>query len=63
MNQKATQKQFTIVPTKLYLKKGKAKVEIALAKGKKQYDKRETEKEREDKRMMDRAAKGMRGDF
>ena len=35
---------FTLIPTKLYFKKGKAKVEIAVAKGKKQYDKRETKK-------------------
>ena len=34
----------TIVPTKMYFKKGKAKVEIAVAKGKKQYDKRQTKK-------------------
>ena len=38
---------FTIVPTKMYFKKGKAKVEIALAKGKKQYDKRATQKNRD----------------
>ncbi len=38
---------FTIVPTKMYFKKGKAKVEIAVAKGKKQYDKRATKKNRE----------------
>lgn len=48
---------YTIVPTKLYLKNGKAKIEIALAKGKKIYDKRETIKERDDKRYMDRALK------
>ena len=35
---------FTLIPTKLYFKKGKAKVEIAVAKGKKQYDKRQTKK-------------------
>ena len=35
---------FTLIPTKLYFRKGKAKVEIAVAKGKKQYDKRETKK-------------------
>ena len=35
----------TIVPTKMYFKKGKAKIEIAVAKGKKQYDKRATKKE------------------
>ena len=38
---------FTIVPTKMYFKKGKVKVEIAVAKGKKQYDKRETKKDRD----------------
>lgn len=48
---------FTIVPTKLYLKNGKAKIEIALAKGKKLYDKREAIKERDDKRFMDKAMK------
>ena len=35
---------FTLIPTKLYFKKGKAKVEIAVAKGKKQYDKRKVKK-------------------
>ena len=34
----------TIVPTKMYFKKGKAKIEIAVAKGKKQYDKRHSKK-------------------
>ena len=38
---------FTLIPTKLYFKKGKAKVEIAVAKGKKQYDKRNTKKTRD----------------
>ena len=38
---------FTIVPTKMYFKNGKAKIEIALAKGKKQYDKRTTKKNRD----------------
>ena len=38
---------FTLVPTKLYFKKGKAKVEIAVAKGKKQYDKRHVKKKRD----------------
>lgn len=38
---------FTIVPTKIYFKKGRAKLEIALAKGKKLYDKRETIKNRD----------------
>ena len=38
---------FTLVPTKMYFKKGKAKIEIAVAKGKKLYDKRETKKNRD----------------
>ena len=41
----------TIVPTKMYFKKGKAKIELAVAKGKKQYDKRITKKNREFKRL------------
>ena len=38
---------FTLIPTKLYFKRGKAKIEIAVAKGKKQYDKRQTKKKRD----------------
>ena len=38
---------FTIVPTKMYFKKGKAKIELAIAKGKKQFDKRATKKNRD----------------
>ena len=38
---------FTLVPTKMYFKKGKAKIEIAVAKGKKQFDKRATKKNRD----------------
>jgi SsrA-binding protein len=49
---------FTIVPTKLYInEKGLAKMEIAVAKGKKAYDKRDSLKEKDDKRSMDRAMK------
>jgi SsrA-binding protein len=48
---------YTLVPLKLYLKNGLAKVEIALAKGKKQYDKRETIKQKDAKREIDRAIK------
>jgi SsrA-binding protein len=49
------QKGFTTVATKLYLKKGRAKVEIALARGKKQYDKRETVAKRDAQRDVERA--------
>lgn len=49
---------FTIVPIRLFLnEKGLAKVVIAIAKGKKEYDKRHSLKEKEDKREMDRAFK------
>ena len=52
LGQKVKEKGFTLVATKIYLKKGRAKLEIALAKGKKLYDKRETEKERDLKREL-----------
>lgn len=58
MEQKAKEKAMTIVPTKVYLKDGKCKIEIALAKGKKLYDKRATMKLKDDKRAMDKAKKG-----
>ena len=49
---------FTIVPTKMYINdKGLAKVVIAIAKGKKEYDKRQSLKEKDDKREMKRAFK------
>ena len=46
---------FTLVPLSLYFKDGRAKVEIALAKGKKDYDKRHSLKEQQDKREAARA--------
>lgn len=53
MQLKIKQEGFTLIPTKLYFnEKGKVKVEIALAKGKKLYDKRETIKQREQKREL-----------
>ncbi len=48
---------YTIIPTKVYLSKGRCKVEIALGKGKKLYDKRETIKEREDQIKISKATK------
>ena len=49
---------FTIVPTLLFIaENGRAKLDIALARGKKEYDKRQTLKEKEDRREMDRAIK------
>ena len=44
---KVQEKGLTLVPTKMYLKAGRVKVEIGVAKGKKLYDKRETEKKRD----------------
>jgi SsrA-binding protein len=57
--EKATKETgFTIVPARMFInEKGLAKVVIALAKGKKQYDKRESLKEKDDKRDMDRIRK------
>jgi SsrA-binding protein len=57
--QEATkQPGFTIVPTLVFINdKGLAKVDIALARGKKEYDKRQTLKEKEDRREMERAMK------
>jgi SsrA-binding protein len=49
------QKGYTIVPTKVYLASGRAKVEIALAKGKRQYDKRQQIAKREAERDLQRA--------
>ena len=49
---------FTIVPTLMFIdQNGRAKVDIALCRGKKQYDKRQTLKAKEDRREMDRAIK------
>jgi SsrA-binding protein len=49
------EKGLTLVPTKMYLKNGRLKIELAVARGKKLYDKRETEKRRE----ADREARAM----
>lgn len=57
LQRRVQEKGFTVVPTRLYLKDGRAKVEIALARGKKQYDKRQVIAERDSKRQMDRALK------
>ena len=44
---KVNKEGFTLIPTKLYFKKGRAKIELAVAKGKKQYDKRQSKKNRD----------------
>jgi SsrA-binding protein len=52
---KTREKGLTLVPTRLYFRDGRVKIEIALAKGKDVGDKRQTIKEREMKREMERA--------
>jgi len=51
------EKGYTLIPTKAYIERGRAKVEVALAKGKKQYDKRETIQKRDAERAIRRAIK------
>ncbi len=58
--EKVQQKGYTIIPLKMYLAKGRAKVEIALAKGKHHYDKRQAIAERDSQREIARAL-GRRG--
>ncbi|MEF3113351.1 SsrA-binding protein SmpB [Streptomyces chrestomyceticus] len=55
LESKSQETSHTIVPLSLYFKNGRAKVEIALAKGKKEYDKRQTLREQQDRREADRA--------
>ncbi|MCL7381474.1 SsrA-binding protein SmpB [Streptomyces sp. NPDC088147] len=55
LESKSQETGHTIVPLALYFKDGRAKVEIALAKGKKEYDKRQTLREKQDRRETDRA--------
>jgi len=51
----ASREGMTLIPLDLYLKKGLVKVTVAIAKGKKLYDKRDSEAQRDAKRQMDRA--------
>ena len=58
LDEATKQPGYTIVPTLVFIDEhGRAKVDIALCRGKKQYDKRQTMKEKEDRREMDRAIK------
>ena len=57
---KISERGFTLVPLALYFKSGRVKVELAVARGKKTHDKRETIKQREDKRAVDRALSNAR---
>jgi len=56
----ATEKGYTLVPTSLYFKDGRAKVEIAVGRGKQMHDKREALKKSEAKREMSRAVRRRR---
>lgn len=60
LDAKSQETGHTIVPLALYFKDGRAKVEIALAKGKKEYDKRQTLREKQDRREADRAVAAAR---
>ena len=57
LKEKITQKGATIVPLKLYWLRGKVKIEIGVAKGKKAYDKRQTMKQKDWQRDKERALK------
>jgi SsrA-binding protein len=54
------EKGVTLVPTRVYFKDGRAKVEVAIARGKRAYDKRQALAERDAKRETERALKGIR---
>ena len=57
---KTKESGYTLVPLSLYFKDGRAKVEIALARGKREYDKRQTLMEKQAKREADRAVSAAR---
>ena len=59
---KVEQRGYTLIPIKLYFVDGKVKVDLALAKGKKLFDKRETLKKKTMEREMERGRKGFDGD-
>ena len=54
---KVNQESLTLIPTLVYLEKGLCKIEIAIAKGKKNYDKRQVLKEKDANRRMEKAMK------
>ncbi|AYL36363.1 SsrA-binding protein SmpB [Streptomyces fungicidicus] len=60
LESKSQETGHTIVPLALYFKDGRAKVEIALAKGKKEYDKRQTLREKQDRRETEKAISAVR---
>ncbi|MBT8164926.1 MAG: SsrA-binding protein SmpB [Acidimicrobiia bacterium] len=60
IGEKLREQSLTLVPTKVYFSNGRAKVELALGKGKRTIDKRETKKRRQQEREMDRAMRHRR---
>ena len=60
IGQKAAREGCALVPLSVYFKDGRAKVELGVCRGKKQYDKRQTLRERDAKRAIDRAIKEQR---
>jgi SsrA-binding protein len=60
LHQKSQEGGYSVVPLALYFKDGRVKVEIALAKGKKEYDKRQTLREKQDRRESDRVMSAAR---
>ena len=59
INRRSKEKGLTIVPTKIYFNHGKVKVEIALARGKREYEKRHSIAEKDTRREMERARSNM----
>ena len=57
LTSKVQERGYTIVPLRLYLKQGRAKIEVALARGKRRYDKRQAIARRDAERDIDRALK------
>jgi SsrA-binding protein len=60
LSSKVKEGGYTLVPLQLYFSDGRAKVEIAVAKGKREYDKRQALRERQDKREAERAISSRR---
>jgi SsrA-binding protein len=60
LRSRVAERGFTLIPLELYFKNGRAKVELAVARGKRRYDKRQTIRQREEKREIQRIARGRR---
>ena len=60
LEQRSAQQGYTLIPLSMYFKKGRVKVEVGVCKGKKEYDKRQSIKERDAKRNIDKTMKSQR---